>query len=173
MALDDPRYLLGDVAAAAGIDVNLTKSWVSREPNIIPLGEHDRQAFGKGSSRLFTLRRILSVAIAAELVRLGLSASHAGLLAHEFTDAKVPNFETGKDTREYQSLDPGTLLVVYPDQEGALYLIPGGEDPTVRKLLRRSRPPSSDPSGSCAVLNYDEILERVMSALAARGKELT
>jgi hypothetical protein len=173
IVLDEPRYLLGDAAAAAGIDVNLAKSWVSREPTVIPLGEHDRKAFGKGSSRVFTLRRILSFAIAAEFVRLGLPASQAGLLAYLYTDAKVPDFETGKDTSEYQALKPDTLLVVYPDQEGGLYFVSGDEDPPIRELLERSRPPSSEPSASCAVVSYGAILERVTAALAARGKEVT
>src|SRR5258708_38579375 len=75
---DEPRYLLGQVAFAAALSTTLLKAWVARK--VIPMGEHDREAHGKGSSRVFTLRRALSVALAAELVKLGMSAGVAGQL---------------------------------------------------------------------------------------------
>ena len=85
--LDEPRYLLGQVAHAAGISANLLKSWIDRE--IIVLGRHDRTAHGKGSSRVFTLRRVLAVAVAAELVSMGMPAADAGYSGQGIVDAML------------------------------------------------------------------------------------
>jgi hypothetical protein len=73
---DEPRYLLGQVAKAAGISTGLLKAWMARK--VVPMGPHDREAHGKGSSRVFTLKRALAVALAAEMVKLGISISLAG-----------------------------------------------------------------------------------------------
>jgi hypothetical protein len=75
-SVDEPRYLLGQVAAAAGITAHHLKTWIARK--VIVLGEHDRDAHGKGSSRVFTLRRALVVATTVEFVGLGMATSLAG-----------------------------------------------------------------------------------------------
>jgi hypothetical protein len=74
--VNEPRYLLGQVAKAAGISSSLLKAWMVRK--VVVMGPHDREAHGKGSSRVFTLKRALSIALAAEMVRLGISISMAG-----------------------------------------------------------------------------------------------
>jgi hypothetical protein len=170
--LDDPRFLLGDAAAAAGISLNLLKSWVTREPCVIPFGKYDGKPLGKGSARLFTLRRILSVSVAAELVALGVTASRAGLLAHYFTDAKHPTFDAAGGPTQFNMLRGDALLVTYPDHE-AFDVIPENTDINLRQLLQRSGGPYSGPASSCAVLSYGAIAERVKSALAARGKPVS
>jgi hypothetical protein len=76
LSIDEPRYLLGQVAYAAGISSGLLKAWITRK--VIFLTEYDREAHGKGSSRVFTLRTALVVALAAELVKMGISIKLAG-----------------------------------------------------------------------------------------------
>src|SRR3954453_14671269 len=102
--LDEPRYLFGDVAAAATMSHSVLKAWVSREPVVIRFGPYDRQPLGKGSARVFTLRRVFCVAITAELVRLGLKASSAGVVAYAYTDSDGSRFNVADDA----------LLVVFP-----------------------------------------------------------
>src|SRR4051812_20870107 len=109
--LDDPQYLLSDVARAAEIKVSLVKSWVSREPRVILFGPFDRPSLGKGSARVFTLRRVICVALTAELVRLGLTASRAGTASFAFTDANLP-FDAGSASPLKGEGD--WLIVAYP-----------------------------------------------------------
>jgi hypothetical protein len=45
-AFDTPRYLLGDIAAAADVAPGTLKAWLSREPKVIPLGPHDPSSRG-------------------------------------------------------------------------------------------------------------------------------
>src|SRR5262245_54945197 len=87
--LDTPRYVLGDVAAAANVSPGTLKAWLSREPQVIHLGPYDQPGRGKGTPRLLTLRRLYAIAIASELVSLGFAPSRAGMLAFAFTDVNI------------------------------------------------------------------------------------
>ena len=60
--LDTPRYVLGDVAAAADVSPGTLKSWLTREPRVVRLGAYDQPGRGKGTPRLLTLRRLYAIA---------------------------------------------------------------------------------------------------------------
>jgi hypothetical protein len=167
---DQPRYLLGDAAAAAGLNVNLLKSWLSREPKVIPFGPYDHEAIGKGSARVFTLRRVVSIAIAAELVRLGVTALKAGGLAFSMTDKPFPKLERSDPQHvTFGAVTGDALLAVYPDKDGCI-LIPDGLNPSVRDILKHQGPPMSGPATSCVIISYAAILNRVRAKLAERGR---
>src|SRR5262249_33542406 len=104
-SVDEPRYFLGQVAFAAGISSNLLKAWISRR--IVPKAHRDREEDGKGSSRIFTLRRALAIGFTAELVHFGLSASAAGFLSPSGTDPALE--ESAGDP-----LGINSLIAIYP-----------------------------------------------------------
>jgi hypothetical protein len=84
--LDVPQFLLGDAAFTAGLSTTVLKAWLSRPPFVISLGEADTKPLGKGSARIFTLRRIVNIAVTAELVRLGITPKQAGAIGFHLTD---------------------------------------------------------------------------------------
>lgn len=84
--LDVPQFLLGDAAFTAGLSTTVLKAWLSRPPFVISLGEADTKPLGKGSARIFTLRRIVNIAVTAELVRLGVTPKQAGAIGFHMTD---------------------------------------------------------------------------------------
>jgi hypothetical protein len=84
--LDTPRWMTPDLCAAAGIDGTTFKNWCRSEPRAVMMGERDRAAGGSGGRHLFTLRRVLQVAIAAEFVGAGLQPRLAGMAAFACTD---------------------------------------------------------------------------------------
>ena len=84
--LDTPRWLSADLCAAAGIDLTTFKNWSRSEPPVVMMGERDRAAGGSGHRHLFTLRRVLQVAITAEFVEQGLPPRLAGMAAFACTD---------------------------------------------------------------------------------------
>jgi hypothetical protein len=82
-ALDTPTYSINDVAAAAGISTAKVKKML--DDGVISLGPYDQEAT-QGVPGLFTLRRVISIGLAAESVALGMSPSMAARLAFMFTD---------------------------------------------------------------------------------------
>ena len=137
---DTPRYVLGDAATAAGITPGLLKAWVSRQPRVIALGQYDQASRGKGTPRLFTLRRIIAIATTAELVSLGISASKASLCAFSFTDL---HFE-GKGPPVQWSKTP-YLLVSSHDE---IFTFVMSEDATVGEIFSK-RLPRGVPAKAC------------------------
>jgi hypothetical protein len=159
--LDDPRYLLGDAAAVAEISTTLLKAWLTREPRVVRFGPYDHRAHGKGSARLFTLRRVLCVSLIAELTRLGLSASHAGRIAYMTTDAEFPSL--GSTIPAHRE---DVILVLYPDHELSLYT--GSGDSLRAVLERKGRQPVSSPAVSFLAVSCKTLFERVRTRLAER-----
>ena len=163
--LDEARYLPGDAAAAAGLSMPVLKAWVSREPVVIRFGPHDRQPLGKGSARVFTLRRVLCLAFTAELVRLGLKPSSAGAVAYAYTDSD----------RSQLKLSDDVFLVVFPgdetDDKGLHFnFVPSDSKVSLQEMLARDSAPVADPATSCAVVDCAAIKRRVMKQLASRGR---
>ena len=70
-------------------------------------GGHDRQAHGKGSSRVFTLKRALAVGLAAELVKIGISIGLAGDLSGKVIDMTLQ--DAGDDVTRIDH-----LIALYP-----------------------------------------------------------
>src|SRR6516164_8429426 len=154
--VDEPRYFLGQVAFAAGISSNLLKAWISRK--VVPMGNHDRDAHGKGSSRIFTLRRALAIGLTAELVQLGLSASAAGFLSPSGMDAALE--ESAGDP-----LGINSLIAIYPHDGGTAEIIPW--NCSLKKLLGRdaSAKDSKDILSSILVVSTQRIAARVLLRL--------
>ncbi|MGC1899125.1 MAG: hypothetical protein WA716_10510 [Pseudolabrys sp.] len=147
-SVDEPRYLLGQVALAAGISPNLLKTWIARE--VIVLGEHDRDAHGKGSSRVFTLRRALAVAATAEFVRLGMDTSMAG--------------NNGKIEADYgDPLRVDDHLMVYYPLKDAYEVAPSLSSTSLRGLLKK--PYMEEAPVSFIVFSRKALVERVLRRL--------
>jgi len=115
------QFYIGEAAQAAGIDTNTCRSWLKR--GSIVLSDEDRAAAGAGRPQLLSLRRVLQIAITAELVKLGMSVKDAADAAIPFTDlgetvtyweGEEPP-ESGRGPAELFSDASATLLVVKPD----------------------------------------------------------
>jgi hypothetical protein len=157
----EPRYLLGQVATAANISPGLLKAWVTR--GVIVLGEHDRGAHGKGSSRVFTLERALCVGLAAELVKLGIVASYAGELSTGF-------FKWALDSSGGKLSKLSHLLVVYSMEgrgipRGMMF---GRADwtSTMQNVVRDS--PMPEDVISFTVVNVKTLVEKIVERLEGR-----
>lgn len=159
-ALDTPSFLLSDMAAAADVNTNILKAWLDRK--VAPLGSSDRQALGRGSGRVFTLRRVFSIAIMAELVRMGITPSRAAGLAFMVTDntLSVPGVELS-----LRRASEGGYLIVSAgeeDRESHFDFIPAGSDMSVVEIMG-ARP-------SIAVLSFSALFGHVFDTLVRRGK---
>lgn len=107
--LDTPRHLSNTVLKVAGIEANTLRNWMRQPEPAILLRKSDRAAADTGSINLFTGRRVLQIAITAELCRLGFPPRKSGMMAAFFTDA-------GTGRRPPCKLYPepdGTLLVAH------------------------------------------------------------
>ncbi|WP_225766984.1 hypothetical protein [Inquilinus sp. Marseille-Q2685] len=82
--LSDPRFTISQAAAVAGVEPGAVRNWFQRGHLI--LADEDRKAMEAGYAHKLTLRRVLQIAIAAELVAFGISPSKAGWFAAKFTD---------------------------------------------------------------------------------------
>ena len=158
---DEPRFLLADAAAVAGISTNLLKSWLSRKPIVIALGPHDREPIGKGSSRVFTLRRILTIALTAEMTRLGITPSHAGLLASSFTDMAWPG--ESWETRQNK------ILVAYPSSN-TISLVDGDFCFDAALQKQPGMADHEENPNSFIAVNFKSLKTSVIKKLMARGK---
>lgn len=178
--LDVPKLLLGDAAYAAGVSANLLKAWLSREPLVIKLGEHDQMALGKGSARVLTLRRVIQIALTAELVRLAVAPQRAGKLSFIITDVagnantlnnilkptrddvEPINFEknniwTQKDVVLVFDKESNDLLVSHPDE-------------SIRDMMDRFGEGGFDNILSCIIINFGAIRQRTIARLVERGR---
>jgi hypothetical protein len=151
--VDEPRYLLGQVARAAGISSNLLKAWITRK--VIYLGEHDREAHGKGSSRVFTLKRALVVGLAAELVKIGISIGLAGDLSGNVIDMTLE--EAGGDVTRIDH-----LIAVYPQDALSVGYGAARWDDTVKEVLVEKAP--QDVS-SVVIVSVKLVAEKVLRRL--------
>jgi hypothetical protein len=80
------RFTSAEVCAAANITPATLKNWVSRRPAAVLLTKDDQAASAKGSPIQYSFRRVMQVAITAELVRLGWQPRPAAMVAITFTD---------------------------------------------------------------------------------------
>ena len=157
---DTPRYVLGDAADAAGISTSLLKAWITREPIVVPLGVYDQVGRGKGTPRLFTLRRVISIAVAAELVALGINPSRAGNLAFGFTDHE---HEEGR----YVELEGPTFLIIEP--KSTAIILTTDPKTSFDQVLKKTIPSSGEKAASFAVISGGAVKQRVMTRLKERG----
>ena len=80
------RFLSADVCRAAGITPETLKNWVSRKPHIVLLKGDDLPGGARGAPNLYSVNRVLQLAIMAEMVRFGWDPRPAAWAAVHFTD---------------------------------------------------------------------------------------
>jgi hypothetical protein len=161
--LDTPRYLLGDAAAAAGINPGTLKAWLSREPRVIPFGRYDQAARGKGTPRLLTLRRVYAIAMTSELISLGLIPSRAGLLGFVFTDVHANDDLL---QRGLVGITKPLFIAAHPLQDGFKAF---DSDKSFFSSILEGIAPDDEPSISAAVIDCAALLKRVRARLKERG----
>ena len=154
------RQKAGRWRSHSGIELNVLKAWLAR--GVIELDRYDLEASGKGSSRLFTLRTVLGIALMAELVRLGLPPQRAA--APALNSVKI-NF------RDRKSPTPNTdcLLLVFPTNVGKF-----NQQETQTKTQKIAATNPNEPSGFIATLRGDPstgfITDTVWSVLSPDEK---
>ncbi len=84
--LDSHRFNSTQACLGAGIEMATLKNWISRDPPAILIGPEDKKAFGTREFFRFSFRRVMQIALTAELVGYGFSPRHAGTLAAGYTD---------------------------------------------------------------------------------------
>ena len=169
--LDEPRYLLGTVATAAGITPNLLKSWVSRSPLVIPFNTNDIAGSGKGHARLFTLRRAINVAVTVELTKLGVKASVAGNVSRLITDTKI-SVEEVTDIEPVNLLLRDTGLLVFFNARNPLEsLLFTTEEEPPESFLSHHSANSNDETKSAIMVRYGRIIHQTWQRLSDLAAE--
>ena len=155
--LDEPRYLFGDVADAAGLAPATLKAWISDGRAVIPFGEYDKPPMGKGTARVFTFRQLVAVAVTTELVRLGIAPARAGATAYSITDMN-------SEIRDWR--DGDTVLIAFAASERFMF----GSKSTLSlaDIFCDRTPDKSDDRTSFVCVDFDAVLEKVKSRLASR-----
>jgi hypothetical protein len=164
--IDRPRYLLGQVARAAGISAKTLKSWIERK-NVV-LGEHDWDSHGKGSSRVFTPRRVLAVAVMAELIKLGVYPHMAGRMGSTFSD-----WALDKAKGDLRKVD--VFVVLYPNEFHEDYVVADSyrtktiskPTRTIAEVLSESK--LDKAAASFILISIGALKDRVLERLASES----
>lgn len=83
--MKQPQMKIGDVSRLTGVrDVTLSR-WLDR--NTIKPSRNDRRSSGTGDHRIFSRSTINNIAIAKQLINLGLKAGPANAAAATFTES--------------------------------------------------------------------------------------
>jgi hypothetical protein len=164
--LDTPRYLAGDVAAAAEVAPGTLKAWLTREPRVVPLGPYDQKARGKGTPRLFTLRRVYAIAMTSELISLGLMPSRAGVLSFLFTDMHAEDADKLIGSKLLAENAGPLFFVAHPGQD-AFKIMPSAKFHIAD--LMEGIAPDDEPSISVAVIDCAALMKKVRTRLKERG----
>lgn len=153
-----PRWRLADVLRATGLSPHRLARWLDR--GVIQLRPYDGESDGSGAPRMFSLRRVLHIAIVAELTRLGISAARASRAALAFTDERGPGREACRLFGECPMFagEP-TWLVLTP--AGDHVVTPGDE--ALRRLFTSDVAPGLP--GCIALLDLGALVRRVDEAL--------
>jgi hypothetical protein len=154
---DEPRYLLGQVAKAAGISADLLKAWMARK--VVLMGPHDREAHGKGSSRVFTLKRVLAIALAAEMVKLGISISLAGDISANAIEMLLK--DAGGDVSKIDH-----LMAIYPEGPEGVGYQRAHWDSKVEELLGEYHP---EDVSSVMIVSIKLLAEKTLRHLGEIG----
>ena len=86
-----PQFPSDIACEAARIDLATLKNWISRKPPAVFVADKERVQSGERAFFRFTLRRVLQIAIVAELVALGVGPSDAAWMAAKFSDSENSN----------------------------------------------------------------------------------
>jgi hypothetical protein len=170
---DIPRFLSEDVCRAAQIDAVTLRNWISRDPPAITLREHDRKALRSGKPHLFTYRRVLQVALTADLVRLGFAPRKAGMMAAGFTEVGDVTIPKGGADREEAERLPGelypdglTFLIAYPEDDVS-YIQRVGPKTSLLEVLHLS---GEGLRASAAIVNVTQIDMYARAVLGMRAR---
>jgi hypothetical protein len=159
--VNQPQFASDLACEAARIDLATLKNWASRKPSAVFIADNERVSVGERTSFLFTLRRVLQLAITAELVGLGISPRNGALLAGFFTDIEEPEI---KPFRQVGELFPKhyTLLVVHSSTHADV--VNAKADEMWRVVLKLGRGSPMRPTAA-AIVNLNDIDRRVRSTL--------
>ncbi len=154
MDLDTPIFTLAEAAIGADLPRATAEKWIQREHFL--LGARDRAASGRGVASLFTLRRVIQLAIAAKL-SIWLEPEKAAQAALLFTD-----YAGGREGRQPGELHRGpnvlTWLIVSADGAASVHRI--SADASAIGLLARGSP--------IIVLDIARVLNEVRARLDLR-----
>jgi hypothetical protein len=114
------------------------------------MGPYDQKA-AKGVAGLFTLRRVMCIALTAELVALGVKTSVAGAFALSFT-----NIPWGW---------PQPPFVIFYPETGTIKFLPT-QNPTFNDALKRTEKGRPGTVASFAVVSLAVVMQRVRERLA-------
>jgi hypothetical protein len=165
--LDAPQFSSAEACSAAGIDIDTFKNWILRDSSPILLKESERRG---GSARLtLSYRRVLQIALTAELVRLSIPPKRAAAWALGFTDVGdtyggSPDeiAEGAASARLPGALYPEglTLLVAHPYEEASRCINVGRRAEITDILFGFGR-----GNASAVLVNVNAVDRRVRAAL--------
>lgn len=137
------------VSLAAGVGESTLRSWFDR--GLIPILNSDRAATGRGIPREIDLHTALQVGVAAELVRLGLSARRSCQVALSFSD-------TGNSLRDPGELfsNEKTMLVVLPKIDAG-QVVAASQLPSLIDRVAAS---------SIAIVDVNEVYRNMLTGLS-------
>lgn len=174
--LDTPAITVADAAGAADdLSVNTLRSWM--QSGFVLLGRTDAAA-PAGGTRLLSVRRVLQIAIMAELVRLHrLAPARAARIAMSFSDISdaSPTPDNGGKPRE-----PGcvfghpdfTWLVFHPNHETGR-VVRVSNTTTALQLAQSLEGPGLSPGGFLPldkiVMRVERLAERCAKTSQAKG----
>jgi hypothetical protein len=110
-----------DIVRAVGISAATLSQWCDR--GIIELGEGDIASTGTGSPRQFSLKRVVNIALVAELIKIGVNLARAAEAAEMFTD------EGSQDRAAGELFARGKTLLVISASTTAVINVRDGRAP--------------------------------------------
>lgn len=159
-----PQFSSDLACEAAQIKSATLKNWISRTPSAVLVGDEERIPAGQQrASYRFTLRRVLQLAITAELVRLNIPPREASLFAAGFTDfedggsSNSPTRKRGELYRKHY-----TLMIISAETPHASIENVKAEE--VWRVIMRKGIGAPRPT-SAIVININEIDARVRMSL--------
>ena len=159
---DLPQFSSEAACEAAGIDSATLKNWISRKPSAVTIGEDERVTAGKKTTYRFSLRRVLQIAITAELVRLGYGPRDASLHAAGFTGPE-PEPLPGRTAHPMGELfrKNFTLLLIYPGGHSEVVNVKA--DDAWRIVMRAGLGVGRQPAAT--IVNLNDIDRHVRTTL--------
>jgi len=166
----EARYGSAIACAAAGIDRKTMSNWLSRTPAVILLTEAERREAGERKRFDFDVRRIVQIALTADLVSLNMQPRRAAMCAAAFTDSATgssafPGFKQRRPAELFHGAE--TYLIVPPGDDPAR-VIPVTPDMTIADVLT---PEYGQPLTRAILLRVNDVVARVHAALRDSERE--
>lgn len=143
---------------AARIDAATLKNWISRKPSAVFLADDERVQAGERSFFRFSYRRVMQLAITAELVAVHISPREAAWMAAAFTDT-----DDNVDGRRLGELYQENFTVLVVTSSGA-FVVNAAAKQNWRTLYKLSPIAPSQATLSIA-LDLNQIDMRVRTVL--------